>query len=194
MMRSIYFATTNRGKLLTFGNTMSKYGIKVVQADLEVPEIQANDVKPITREKVLHAYRRIGKPCVAMDTGLYIDSLNGLPGPMIKWWIEALGAKGMLKVLKGKSTECEFRQCIAYMDGKLKEPIYFQGIVRGKTVRSIRGVSKDFHWSEMFYIFVPAGERKTLAQMTKEEYYAWRDRSRAEKYEADFARFLLRRR
>ena len=99
----------------------------------------------------------------------------------------------MLKLVDGKQRNCEFRQCIAYMDSRLKTPLCFDSHVRGSLSKSKKGTLKSFHWSGLSLIFVPEGEKKTLAQMSEKEYYSWRDRRGIERYEDDFAKFFLKR-
>jgi XTP/dITP diphosphohydrolase len=193
-MRKIFFATGNKGKVTTFRNTMSKYGIDVEQVPMEIPEPRSDEVREIAREKAAYAFRKIGKPCIALDAGFYIDSLNGFPKAFVNFALNTIGVEGMLKLLNGRSRGCEFRHCIAYMDSRLKEPECFEAHVRGTMARAKKGVLKSFNWSKLSLVFVPEGEKRTLAQMSESEYYSWRTASKAEKYEDDFAKFLLKRR
>jgi XTP/dITP diphosphohydrolase len=193
-MKKIFFATGNKGKVTTFRNTMSRYGIEVEQVAMEIPEPRSDEVREIAREKALYAFRKIRKPCIALDAGFYIDSLNGFPKAFVNFALGTIGVEGMMKLLNGMKRGCEFRHCIAYMDKGLKEPACFEAHVRGTMTRSKKGVLKSFNWSDLSLVFVPDGEKKTLAQMSEEQYYSWRSASKAEKYEDDFARFLLKRR
>jgi XTP/dITP diphosphohydrolase len=172
---------------------MSKYRIKVLQVPMEIPEPRSDEVKEIAREKALFAFKAIRKPCIALDAGFYIGSLNGFPKAFVNFALGTVGVEGMMRLLAGKPRDCEFRQCIAYIDGSLKEPKYFESHVRGSMARSKRGVLKSFNWSKLSLVFIPEGERKTLAQMSEKEYYSWRRISEAEKYEDDFAKFFLER-
>jgi XTP/dITP diphosphohydrolase len=190
-MKKIYFVTTNKGKMTTFSKTMSKYRINVIQIPLETPEPRSDDVAEIAKSKVLYAFEKIGKPCVALDAGFYIDSLNGFPKAFVNFALSTIGVEGILKLLNGKKRECEFRHCLAYMDNTLRKPMLFQSNVRGSLTRSKKGELKSFNWSALSQIFIPKSASKTLAQMSEKEYYSWRERSDSDKYEREFAEFVL---
>ncbi len=193
IIKTIYFATKNAGKVTTFSKVMSKYGIKVVQVPLEIPEPRSDDVEEIAKEKVRYAFKEIGKPCVALDAGFYIGSLNGFPKAFVNFALSTIGVEGILRLLSGKSRECEFRHCLAYMDGKSKGPIRFRSDVRGRLTNRKMGKLKSFTWSELSLVFKPEGKSKTLAQMPEKEYYSWIRDSDSDKYYRDFAKFFLKR-
>jgi XTP/dITP diphosphohydrolase len=192
-MEKIYFVTKNKGKMTTFSKIMSEYRIKVVQVPLEMPEPRSDDVAEIAKEKVLYAFEKVGKPCVALDAGFYIDSLNGFPKAFVNFALSTIGVEGILKLLNGKKREGEFRHCLAYMDNTLRKPMLFKSQVRGSLTKSKKGELKSFNWSKLSQVFIPKGANKTLAQMSEEEYYSWRERSDSDKYEREFAKFILSR-
>jgi inosine/xanthosine triphosphate pyrophosphatase family protein len=72
---------------------MSKYGIKVVQVPLDIPEPRSDDVEEIAKEKVRYAFNEIGKPCVALDAGFYIGSLNGFPKAFVNFALSTMASK-----------------------------------------------------------------------------------------------------
>ena len=47
---------------------------------------------------------------VADDSGLFIDSLNGFPGPQTSFFDEKVGKESILKLLEDKSKEAKFMQ------------------------------------------------------------------------------------
>ena len=53
------------------------------------------------------------------------------------------------------------------MDSRLKTPLCFDSHVRESLSKSKKGTLKSFHWSGLSLIFVPEGEKKTLAQMSE---------------------------
>ena len=182
-MRQIYFATTNKGKVNSLRNALSKYGIELVHHHLELPEPRSDDLKEIAREKVLFAYKNIGRPCIALDSGFYIHSLNGFPRAFVNFTLGTIGLDGILRLVEGKQRDCEFRNCLAYVDENTLEPIYFESNVEGLLSDSPRGEKQDYHWSELFLVFIPRNKDKTLAEMTYEEYQEWRN----QRYEGSFA-------
>jgi hypothetical protein len=57
-----------------------------------------------------------------------------------------------------------------------------------------RGTMKDYLWSELALIFIPAGETKTIAEMSYHEYTNWhKSASKRYGYEIQFVNWLLRR-
>ena len=66
-----------------------------------------------------------------------------------------------------KNRKCRFTECLSYYDGKeLKQ---FYGSHEGHLATSIRGEDRDKKWSSLWYIFMPYGYKKTLAEMNDKE-------------------------
>jgi len=198
-MKKIYFATQNRGKFSHLSKALSKYGIHVIRADLNLPEpsdellkqdkrvierLLEMEHKPeqlceIARNKVLTAYRQIKKPCVALDAGFYIDSLNGFPGAYVNVVLKHPegGIEIILDLVKGKPRDCQFINVLAYTDEELyPEPKYFLSVSKGSLSETARGkIKEDMAWSKLNLIFIPEEiNSKTLAEMTYEEYNEYR--------------------
>jgi len=192
-MKQIYFATKNRGKVNSVSSALSKYGIEVVQVALDIPEPRSDDLREIAKEKVLFAYEQIQKPCIALDAGFYVHSLNGFPKAFVNFALETIGIEGILRLVEGKPRACEFRNCLAYIDENLPEPVYFESTVKGELSETPRGIIKEYAWSELFLIFIPEGENKTLAEMTFDEYSAWRARRYRDSFATKFADWISKR-
>lgn len=175
-MKQIYFTTTNRGKVSSLNDVLSKYGIKMIHKDIELPESRTENLREIAIQKVMAAYKEIGKPVIAQDSGFYIHSLNGFPKSFVNFALKTIKIKGILKLVENKSRKCEFRNCLAYYDGKLKKPTLFESNVKGVLAESPKGKIRDYFWSDLFVVFIPDGETKTLAEMTRKEYQKWREK------------------
>ncbi|MBI4096018.1 MAG: hypothetical protein HY438_04100 [DPANN group archaeon] len=170
----LYFATTNTGKLLSFQRDLGKYNVKITQLALDVPEPRSSDVVEIAKEKVNFAYKKIRKPVVANDSGFYIHSLNGFPRAFVNFALETIGLEGLLKLVENKPRECEFRECLAYLDNSLQEPKCFTAnSVSGRLAYEVRGTLRKQAWSALWLIFIPDGSDKTLGEMTEIEYENW---------------------
>ncbi|MBI5803716.1 hypothetical protein HY450_00565 [Candidatus Pacearchaeota archaeon] len=182
-MSQIYFATTNKGKVNSVSSALSKYGIEIVHYPLELPEPRSDDLREIAREKVLFAYEKIGKPCIALDSGFYVHSLNGFPKAFVNFVLGTIGIEGILKLVDGRSRDCEFRNCLSYFDDSRPEPDYFESNVEGLLSDFPRGEMRDYYWSKLFLVFIPKNGNKTLAELTFEEYQNWRK----ERYKDSFA-------
>lgn len=169
----IYYATTNKGKIESLQKHADGTDIQIVQCPLDIPEPRSDDVVEIARLKVSHAYSLLKAPVIALDAGFYINSLKGFPRTFVNFALDTIGIKGIMKLVEGKERSCEFRQCLAYMDGSLKEPICFIADIPGTIAASERGIRHDYQWSDLWLIFIPAGKTMTLAEMSKEEYDQW---------------------
>ncbi|TAN58553.1 non-canonical purine NTP pyrophosphatase [Patescibacteria group bacterium] len=156
----LYFITGNKNK---FEEVRAIVG-EVERLDIDLPEIQDIDPKNIIRAKLLEALKHREGEFIVEDTSLYLDCLNGLPGPLIKWFIKTIGNIGLADIAeKAGNNKAEAKTIIGY--AKSRDEIYFfEGSVLGKIVAP-RGDS-DFGWDP---IFQPDGYDKTFAQMSKEE-------------------------
>jgi len=168
----VYFATKNKGKVISVRDGLAPYGIDVEHAEMELPESRSYDVKQITQEKVLYAYEKLQKPCLALDAGFFIPAWNGFPRLYVNFTLETLGIPGILKLVEDMPRECYFKDCIAYRDGS--EPTLLERIIDGTIAENPRGEPKEYHWSVLFQIFIPKGKEKTLAEMSKEELSTWK--------------------
>jgi len=173
-MHQIYFTTTNKGKVHSVSKALAPYGIEVIHQPIEVPEPRSDDLAAIAKVKVSYAYSVIEKPCIAQDAGFYIPSLNGFPKTFVNFALQTIGIEGILRLVDGKDRQCEFRNCLAYQEKTEQEPIYFESQVKGSLATEPRGELRDYAWSRLFLIFIPQGYDRTLAELTPEEYLAWR--------------------
>lgn len=165
-MEEIVFVTHNKGK----AQSAEKYfkNLKISTYDFELDEPRSDDVKEIATAKVRQAYEVVGKPCIALDTGFFIESLNGFPKAFVNFSLDTIGIDGILKLMEGKENrKCKFDECLAYYDGK--EYKYFYGNHPGNLSTQKQGLDRKEKWSDLWYIFKPQGFEKTLAEMNTEE-------------------------
>lgn len=161
-MEEIVFVTHNKGK----AKSAEKYfdNLKISTYDFELDEPRSDDVKEIATAKVMQAYKVVGKPCIALDTGFFIDELNGFPRAFVNFSLDTIGIDGILKLMHGKENrKCKFEECLAYYDGK--EVHYFYGKHPGNLATKVQGVDRDGKWSDLWYVFKPEHFDKTLAEM-----------------------------
>jgi inosine triphosphate pyrophosphatase len=139
------------------------------QVNLDLIEIQELDAKKIIEHKLLEAKRKFIQEkkikdavFIVEDTSLYLDCMKGLPGPLIKWFLQTIGNEGLYNIAKNsKNYKAEARTLIGFYDsGKIK---YFQGIVKGRIVKPRKS---DFGWDALFK---PEGHTKVMGEMTKDE-------------------------
>lgn len=157
---ALYFITGNKNK---FEEAEAILG-PIERLDIDLPEIQEVDPKNIIKAKVEEALRHKSGNFFIEDTSLYLDGLNGLPGPLIKWFLKSIGNDGIVRLALASGQEkAEARTVIGYADSAGKVS-FFEGSVFGSIVAP-RGET-SFGWDP---IFQPDGFDKTFAEMEKDE-------------------------
>ena len=165
-MNEIIFVTHNKGKIATAKKQLQEIDFKVFEYDLEEP--RSDDIKYISKYKVMEAYKLVNKPCISLDSGFWIDELNGFPRAFVNFVLDTIGIEGILKLMEGKENRaCRFTECLSYYDGK--ELQQFMGSHEGVLAEKILGKDSSEKWSDLWYIYKPAGYDKTLAEMTESE-------------------------
>jgi non-canonical purine NTP pyrophosphatase (RdgB/HAM1 family) len=162
-MKPIYFITGNKDKLREV-----RALLPVVQGvDMELAEIQELDPQKIIAAKLAEAQRYQPGTCMVEDTSLFLDAMNGLPGPLSKWFLKAIGVDGIFALTRTFGTRATARTIIGYIeeDGSV---YFFEGVLPG-TVVAPRGTD-GFGWDP---IFQPDGFDKTFAEMTLAEKSQW---------------------
>jgi len=162
----IFFITSNINKYHEAKNLLEKYEMKLSLLRIEIQEIQNDNIKEIAKTSVIETSKKICLPIIVEDSGLFINSLSGFPGPYSDYVQRTIGSKGILKLMEGKKErEAYFQSVIAFKkpNGKLK---CFEGRVHGRISEQEQG-SFGFGFDP---IFEPIGSPgRTLAQMTIEE-------------------------
>lgn len=171
-MKEIIFVTSNKGKQQSAQKYFKEKEIKINCYEYEIDEPQINDIEYIAKHKVLQAYEKVKKPCIALDAGFYIPNYPNkpnFPGAFPKReLLDKIGIDGLLKEMKGiTNRECYFKECLAYYDGKVL--LYFYGIAQGTLSYEKKGTNSNKKWSDLWYVFIPLNCDKTLAEMNDEE-------------------------
>jgi len=141
---------------------------EVEQMAMDLEEIQELDPHKIIAAKLFEARATLhhGSALMVEDTSLYIDGMNGLPGPFIKWFMHAVGNEGVYTMAKAMGNgSAVARTIIGYSDeqGKMH---FFEGETQG-TIVSPRGES-NFGRSGWDPIFLPEGRDKTYGEIDAE--------------------------
>jgi non-canonical purine NTP pyrophosphatase (RdgB/HAM1 family) len=156
----LYFVTGNKNKFEEAKAVIPD----LRQLDIDLPEIQEIDAKIIIKEKLLEALKHQQAGFIVEDTSLYFDCINGLPGPLIKWFLKTVGNEGLYKIVQGfGNPNAQAKTMIGY--ARSADDIhYFEGVIDG-TIVAPRGET-NFGWDP---IFQPVGHDRTFAEMAKEE-------------------------
>ncbi len=166
----VFFATSNINKFNEAKSILGKNGIAVGMLRLKGDEVQSESLKEIAQKSVQNAFRCSHLPIFVEDAGLFIDALDGFPGPYAAYAYKTIHNSGILKLMENATNRsAKFRSVIAYCDDQtLCEPLFFEGESKGeitKSERSQQGKS-GFGFDP---IFQPERSGKTFAEMTIEE-------------------------
>ncbi|QGA80660.1 non-canonical purine NTP pyrophosphatase [Candidatus Nanohalobium constans] len=155
----IYFATGNSGKVEHAQNILSE--CEVEQLDVETVEPQSGSIEEIALSKVKQVVEKSDLEdstfLIADDSGLFVDSLNGFPGPLSSPFDSMVGKERLLDLVD-PGADAKFRAAIALHvpDG---EDRVFTGKVEGEIVepRGEGGFGYD-------PLFLPEGNDKTWGE------------------------------
>lgn len=157
---ALYFITGNKNKFSEAEAIMD--GIE--QCEIDLPEMQDVDARNIIKAKLQEALKHKEGEFIIEDTSLYLDCLNGLPGPLIKWFLKTIGNDGLARLAEKLGNDrAEARTIIGYAKNK-NEISFFEGSIKGKII--FPRAPSNFGWDP---IFRPDGFDKSFAEMSREE-------------------------
>jgi XTP/dITP diphosphohydrolase len=155
---------------------------RIVGAALEVesvdlPEIQSLDPLEVARAKAHEAFARVGRAIAIEETSLELAALNGFPGPLVKWMLEAAGPEGIARCGHALGDTRALARCLVIVFDGVTEVVGL-GLDSGRLVLPARGAS-GFGWD---FVFAPDGCDRTYAELGAAEKdqrghrgRAWRD-------------------
>jgi len=156
----IRFVSKNNFKVQEVQTILQDTGVEVVAARYSIDEIQTENVESLVRDKLLKAFKIIGRPVFVEHTGLYIDSLNGFPGGLTQIFWDKLQADKFSTLLgSGENTNLVAKTMIGYCDSMKIH--FFEGAIKGTISAAPRG-NRDFQWD---CVFIPEGFTETFAEM-----------------------------
>jgi len=172
----VFFSTGNFHKFNEARHVLAEFKIAAAMLRVEAIEIQDNDIENIAKASATDALKKTGLPLIVEDAGLFIEALNGFPGPYSSYVYQTLGTKGILKLMeKIEKRDASFHSVIAFCSPK-ENPRTFHGEVKGKISLQERG-SHGFGFDP---IFEPSNsDRKTFAEMSIQEKNKFSHRAQA---------------
>lgn len=173
-LSEVVFASHNAGKIKEIKELLQPFGINVKSAlDMKLPDVE--ETGSTFAENSLLKSQTIaeltGLPCIADDSGLCVDALNGAPGVYSARYAPNRDFdKGMEKLLAemaqspNKSRKAHFSCVIslAFPNGGYE---LFEGRVDGHIATEKQGIG-GFGYDPLF---IPDGFAKSFAQMSKDE-------------------------
>jgi len=159
--KQLNFITGNENKLIEVRAILSDV-VELKSQALPLVEIQGT-IEEICADKCRRAAEAVQGPVLVEDTCLCFNALKELPGPYIKWFMEALGHEGLNNLLAAYPNKSAQAVCtFGYSEGPGHEPVIFQGRTDG-TIVPARGPTK-FGWDPIFEY-----RGQTYAEMDKVE-------------------------
>ena len=198
-MKKIVFATHNQGKVQEISEILKDLAVLVVSADeAGIREDVVEDGKTF-EENALKKSEFVGKIAnewaMGDDSGICVEALDGAPGIFsARWagegapghkWIELLVSKleGVAENKRGAWFET-----VVTLRSPTGEYWTFVGRINGTIAVAPRGISHPHLPYDS--VFIPEGETRTFAEMTKEEKNAISHRGRAFRKLKDFIQNL----
>lgn len=121
-------------------------------------------MEEVLRAKARHAWGTVQRPVIVEETGLELAALNGFPGPLVKWMLEAAGADGIARTAIALGDPRAKAVCLLmWTDGK--RSVVVRGETAGDLVLPPRG-GNGFGWDP---VFRPNGESLTYGELTDED-------------------------
>jgi XTP/dITP diphosphohydrolase len=190
--RVIFFATNNMNKFSEARMVLAEYGIAAGMLRVKSLEIQSDNVEEIARASVLDAFEKCHLPVIVEDAGLFVDALNGFPGPYAAYVYRTIGNEGLLQLMKTtENRKARFESAVAYCSAQHKQPLCFKGeVVGGIAEDATRGnANSGFGFDPTFK---PAGSKKRFAEMPIAEKNKYSHRAKALRSFAEWYRTLSR--
>lgn len=174
MLKELVIASHNQGKIKEFKEMLAPFGVVVYSAtDLNLPDVEETGTTFFENAalKAEALSKLSGKPCLADDSGLCVDALDGRPGVYSARYAPNRDFDKAMDMLIGELKESGSDDWSAHFSCvlALKVPEYdvrfFEGRVDGKIIEKRRG-DNGFGFDP---VFVPDGYDKTFAEMTGAE-------------------------
>ena len=168
----LFFASSNEHKFEEAQRILSTLGVNIKLFKTTLEEIQSNSLNEIAKRKAIDAFTKIQKPILIEDDGLFINSLNGFPGPYSSYAYDTIGNTGIIQLLENTELrDAKFVAIIAYCNG-IDEVKLFESSIPGK-------ISKEIEKGGWGYdpIFIPDGESKTFANVSDKDKFSHRSAS-----------------
>ena len=189
--RVIFFATNNANKFNEARRVLGEYGVAVGMLRIKSLETQSDSLEEIAEASVADAFKKANLPLIVEDAGLFVEALNGFPGPYAAYVYRTIGNKGLLQLMnKKENREAKFKSVIAYLSKELERPTCFHGEVAGKITMKEK---REEHSSGFGFdpIFCPSDYDRTFAEMSMAEKNTLSHRAKALRKFAQWYRSLL---
>jgi inosine triphosphate pyrophosphatase len=155
---ALFFVTGSKNKVAEIQAVVPN----VEQLEIDLPEVQDLDPHKIITAKLFEARKHKEGAYIVEDTSLYFDGMNGLPGPLIKWFLQALGPERLAALAQQYGGKAVAKTIIGYADERGAVE-FFEGETRGTIV--VPTAATSFGWDA---IFMPEGYDQTFDELGAE--------------------------
>lgn len=191
--KEIIFATGNNGKVATLKKhlVIDELDVTVIQQPLDLIEPQASTASEVAGVKARQAYDQLHKPVLVDDSSFHISALGGFPGPYIKYMLETVGVRGIMKFMEGQADrKAYFMSSLVFIDEKGNAHTFDGQDEAGTIVETMDDYDHPDAWSELWKIFAPPGFNKTYSQMSDDEFLRHRLQKRENNAYKQFSSWL----
>ena len=170
-MEKLIIASGNKGKIKEAQEIFEEFEVipmSSVGVNIDVEEDQETFAGNAIKKAETIAKALNGEKCIADDSGIEIEALDGFPGVRTKRWFEGTDRERNLKLIekmKGFSKEnrkIKFVTAIALSNGQ--NTICELGVIEGYDAEEVRG-ENGFGFDEIFEL----EDGRTLAELSQEE-------------------------
>lgn len=171
MNKKIIIASGNKGKIREAHEILNEYNIIPISElgfDIDIEEDQDSFEGNAIKKAETIARKLDGKMCIADDSGIEIEYLNGFPGVYTKRWHNGTDRErnlALIEKLNGvpkENRKIRFITAIAISDSK--NTIVAIGKIEGYVAESPRG-NNGFGFDEIFEL----EDGRTLAEISEKE-------------------------
>ena len=170
-MEKLIIASGNKGKIKEAQEIFEEFEVipmSSVGVNIDVEEDQETFAGNAIKKAETIAKALNGEKCIADDSGIEIEALDGFPGVRTKRWFEGTDRERNLKLIekmKGFSKEnrkIKFVTAIALSNGQ--NTICELGVIEGYVAEEVRG-ENGFGFDEIFEL----EDGRTLAELSQED-------------------------
>lgn len=170
MSKKIILLTGNERKKKSFEQAIIGYDIEAEIQKPWIPEIQSEDSGEIAAYSAKYGSNLLNKPVIKMDSGFFIDGLNGFPGPFVSYVDKQIGADLFFNILKKlKNRKARIKNSLAYCEPG-KEPKIFESGCNGRITKSLL-LDKGSFIDRLFIPNHPFNPKKKLMGIIRNENY-----------------------
>ncbi len=167
----VFFITSNKSKFEWAKRRFSGLPIELSQMELQIEEPRELDVEKVALHKARTAAKSVKEPFIMEDTSFCIPALNNFPATNIKFVIQTIGVTGIIKLLNGEQNrKAIFRSALVFVENGKEHSFVCDDV--GAVSMAPKG-SNTNGFNDLFKIFIPEGQDKTLAEMNSEEFSAY---------------------